>query len=259
MGVGRAVGATVGAALLLGALPAAAAPTSSLRMWRVSLIRPGRALPLTLDVDVTTTGPRWLALAARINVSRGQRTGAPLSMTQAGERPIVYDNGTAVEPCGACTLGGGEADLSLTLPAITDEVLLVVREGSAVARLRSPGWRVREIAPTGFRTVNAYEASATGASAGVSVERFTGAAAPGGRYGSMTWLSLSCNAAGVGTLKLTPTPRRGGDKPGEASCTDRHEGTVATTPGSAQWQVTGDAVGVGLGSTELLVLDYPRA
>lgn len=178
--------------------------------------------------------------------------------------PLVYRDGKAVADTCASPCGDGVSGHAheVSLPARRDDVLVVVRAGTARIHLSSPGWRARETSPLGLRSVEAETADATGmTTTTTTIEHFTGASAPGGRRGSAAWLLAPCERGGSGTLILAPSPVRPSDPSREVTCAPPGSAayTVAdsSVPRTTTWTVRGDVTGLTEGRTRLVVLDLP--
>lgn len=117
--------------------------------------------------------------------------------------------------------------------------------------LMSPGWRKRPWTPS-MRTVPSEHAGDIGARAlHTTAGRFTGAAARGGRYGSMGWGILPCGTYGSGSGRLT-----GGPREWRVDC-EHGRSAWDSTAGATRWRLSGEATGVGATVNVLVVVDYP--
>jgi hypothetical protein len=116
----------------------------------------------------------------------------------------------------------------------------------------TPGWRVRPWRPS-MRTVTSDRAGTTGVRAlHRSIGTFSGAEAPGGRYGSLGWARLPCEENGWGSAELT-----GGRRRWALDC-DLDTSALDHTAGSTTWRLAGEATGMAGAVTVLTVVDFPR-
>lgn len=123
----------------------------------------------------------------------------------------------------------------------------------ASVELTAPGWRVSRWTPA-MRVVTSDDAGDLGAHAAhTTVGRFSGARAPGGRYGSLGWTRLPCDTYGDGWGRLT-----GGRRPYALDCA----GPVSALDHTArrtEWRLAGEATGIGSVVNVLVVVDFPRS
>jgi hypothetical protein len=117
--------------------------------------------------------------------------------------------------------------------------------------ITSPGWRKRPWMPS-MRTVQSENAGDVGVRAlHTSAGRFTGAEAPGGKYGSVGWGVLPCDTYGSGNGLFT-----GGPHKWPIHC-EYDRSAFDFTAGATRWRLSGDATGVGAIVNVLVVVDYP--
>jgi len=117
--------------------------------------------------------------------------------------------------------------------------------------LTSPGWRKRPWTPS-MRTVSTEHAGDAGVRASrTSVGTFTGAEAPGGRYGSVAWGALPCADYGSGSARFSGGVR---EWPLDCGYNPREWESNAR---ATRWRLSGDATGVDHVVNVLVVVDYP--
>lgn len=122
---------------------------------------------------------------------------------------------------------------------------------NVTVELTSPGWRKRPWTPS-MRTVSTEKAGDVGVRASrTSVGRFTGAEAPGGRYGSIAWGALPCEDYGSGSARFT-----GGRREWPIDC-GHNPREWESNAGATRWRLSGDATGVDHIVNVLVVVDYP--
>lgn len=136
-------------------------------------------------------------------------------------------------------------------PARGDRIFIVGVRGQITITPLTPGWVVRP-ASLGFRVVTADRADTTGAYvAGLHVERFRAATAPGGRHGSLAFADVPCESgsavlsSGAGESRTFDCEGGGLGMGGEATRRGR------------RWTVEGDTFGSHGLPFRLVVLDYP--
>jgi hypothetical protein len=179
--------------------------------------------------------------------------------------PAVYGLPAAVPPCpnpAACT-SLLEGPVRLTARSAYPDLLTYyfqLTDATAVATIKTPGWRLRPTTKVRFRRVLAEQVS-TGVQVGLSsVERFTGATLPGGRYGSRARVYLPCMDAGHGKAYLSG----GIDQPAYSRtrpyCSTDPNETFGQDYAFRQttWRVTGDVIGSGAYHARLVVVDFPK-
>lgn len=136
--------------------------------------------------------------------------------------------------------------------ALTSTVYVATHDVDATLTLTSPGWVVRPWRPR-WQAVTTATADGTMVSAShVSVGTYRGARLVGGAFGSFAATSLPCHYRGEGSGVLT-----GGARPRRMSC-PHYIGAVDDARRGTTWRVTADVVGIGLATSLLIVVDYPK-
>lgn len=179
--------------------------------------------------------------------------------------PTVYGLPTGTtppcpDPPGCRYPVGFDASARFTVtPAATSRYYVVSTHDDTRVELDTKGWRVKDVPNPGIRRVFPEAAKATGIRlAGVTVEHFTSAAAPGGRYGSAVFASVPCGRGGVGSARLTA---RGIAEPRLLQCGLRTYGGsfwFTYSPVQTTWRLDGDVHGLGAFTSRLLVFDFPK-
>lgn len=274
-----ALAVAVAAALVA---PAEAAPPPSYRVGRVGaeiayeVYRTSSArrnLEIQFQIDQT---PHELSTIQSVAlVRRGSRWALPngwwdgytgYAELGGGEAwPTVYGLPAKLPPCPhpvACTSQFGH--VTFTARSTHADYLTFyfqLTDASAIATIKTPGWRLRKTSAIRFRRVVADQVS-TGIRTGAEfVERFTHAELPGGRYGSRARVYLPCQDGGYGSALLTGGIDEPGDSDPRPNCTplDWHltwGEDWAFKP--TTWRVNGDVVGAGRFHGRLVVVDFPK-
>lgn len=247
--------------------------------YRVQMIyRTGKSLaPFHITVTAKSANGRAVWFASELH-RHGKKwrvyTAGPLASSRGFMSPTVYGApGASVPSCPdlpaqACDFPiATDASMSWELqPQATSRIYVVsaYMDGMKID-LDTNGWRVKEVKGLNARRVVAKDADAAGANVwGESVEHFTSASAPGGRYGSVVYASLPCGETGQGEARVDARGALdiGGDmKPQPLRCGLRTTGgswAFFYTPESATWRMAGDVTGVGYDTTRLLVFDFPK-
>jgi hypothetical protein len=206
------------------ATPAQAAPPQTYRVGKIGAeiayevyrTSPGpRQLVIQFDIDQT---PHELSTIQSVAlVRRGSGWAEPNGWSDgftgyaelgSGEVwPTVYGLPATLPPCPhpvACTSQFGKVRMT----ARSDHADLLtfyfqLTDATAVATIKTPGWRLRPTTKIRFRRLLAEQVSTGVAVLAETVERFTGATMPGGRYGSRARVYLPCGDAGYGSARLT--------------------------------------------------------
>ena len=249
-----AVIALLPAAVWAPAVPAAPPET---RVWSIT-----SDVPRPIDLQVTFMQRPGRAGAAMLAAAEG--TGRGLSVHTAvfaafgPGAPSVY--GADTPACEACeTVWGafGRSGFFFGMKGTPARVRMVVAATNVdVAIKAGKGWRVSPMPATAFRYVAAADADTAGADLLVArAGHFTETSLPGGRYGSVAYASLPCEAEGTGEARLTGGLRR----PVLRCPAPRHEDPYDAASGATTWRLAGDAAGLDGPPVRLAVLDLPKA
>ena len=273
--------AILACALAAGGSPAASAHAASDGgPYRVQMIyRTGKSLaPFKITVSATSNNGRatWFATEVhREGKGWAVGTAGPLAGRGGAVLPMVYGvpGASSVPTCPGAPAQVCDYPVSTgaglrweVKPVATSRYYVVsaYMDGMKVD-LATKGWRVKDVVGLGARRVFPNSASAVGANVwGTSVEHFTAATAPGGRYGSLAYASLPCGHTGQGGAEVTARGAQeiGGDMdPEPLRCGLQTTGASWNffyTSAHTTWRLTGDATGIGYDPTRLLVFDFPK-
>lgn len=130
--------------------------------------------------------------------------------------------------------------------------------------IHEPGWRVRETHAPRFRRLLGEDTSEFSARTlnGVSIEHFTRAELPGGRYGSIAFAHIPCDSAGYGAAHLSGGVEEGGGVSAPDLGCDPLDAFDAgggdRSYRATRWRLVGDVVGDYATFTRLAVFDFPK-
>ncbi len=273
-------------ALLLPVLPTSAvgpgAPPQppKLRAWIVEWA--GGSKPAVQDGAITFTITRGPAVIAFIGFeARGRRRelfGGYFSRINTSSDGHWYPSawvdgyGELVPPCQVSTAcenqlppGAPETrKFDSNIPG--KRSFYIITQGLDVHEITaSPGWKPPRELRSGF-AVRLVRKSGTGARANwFGVEHFTGATAPGGRYGSVAQAWIPCDLpGGSGSIVLKggdPLPHpygRPGDGPPHAQCDPPWPSAWSATNRQTTWRMEGEVTGYTVIPDRLVVVDLPR-
>jgi hypothetical protein len=195
--------------------------------------------------------------------------GTSTSMDRTNE-PLVYSPAGSVSSCdvGQCDLYESSGGQGISFQD-SDGSNPLNRSFIAVAGVapridfEAEGWRLRRTSWT-FSFVDGTESDGVGARGGDThgAELFLGAAAEGGKYGSIALATPPCsttttNAVSRGAGQVTLD---GGVESQTVTCpTDNPSRLASWAPAAATWSLHGPAAGTTeLSETRLFVLDFPR-
>ena len=270
-------------ALALPMLPAVAGPLDppprdELRAWVIEWA--GGSKPAVQNGEITFTVKRGRAVLALIEFeARGKHRDLfggyftnLAGSTEGHWYPAVWADGhgdlvpacqysvTCSDPFAPLPRDPETRRLSGNIPG--KRSIYVVAQNTEVHKITaSPGWKKPREVKTGFavRLVRKIGAGVRVNSTGV--EHFTGASAPGGRYGSVALAVLPCFPnGGVGSAVLRggdPSP----DQPKDGTRKTRCDGiTVAESAANraTTWRFEGEATGDTAIPDRLVVVDLPR-
>jgi hypothetical protein len=261
-------GLAAAASLLVLAAPAGATPALRLhsvtpggayRMWRIAPAGASpRPLSATVQLRPTATPATWVIFGVEgtgtgrssvgmITAYGGDEGLAPAVSNVAGHSVSVCPGGAACAPVAAGTsiVSFGDDETAL------DYAYFVVARATDVRiTLAGGGWRVSDLGAA--RVSEVTSGASTGAYAFWHAERFAGAEAAGGRYGSVAWAFLPCDVTGTGAGTLTAPGVR---EP--LACAGPLRATAGVA-GPATWRLDADVTGVARERMRLLVVDLPK-